>query len=77
MPLAKKDLTGQVAVVTGGSRGIGKAVAFALRERGANIVIGDIRDEEGAQVVKEMNEKCAKITVRPRTIILIRIPRRI
>ncbi|ORZ00455.1 hypothetical protein BCR43DRAFT_521486 [Syncephalastrum racemosum] len=53
---AERDLTGQVAVITGGSRGIGKAVAFALRGRGANIVIGDIRDEEGAQVVQEMND---------------------
>lgn len=34
-----KHLKGKVAVVTGGSRGIGKAVAVALAKEGANIVL--------------------------------------
>jgi NAD(P)-dependent dehydrogenase (short-subunit alcohol dehydrogenase family) len=33
-------LDGKVAVVTGGNRGIGAAVAVALREAGANVVVG-------------------------------------
>jgi NAD(P)-dependent dehydrogenase (short-subunit alcohol dehydrogenase family) len=41
------DLTGQVAVVTGGSRGIGFAVVTALHEFGAEIVIADVLDELG------------------------------
>src|SRR6185503_2804289 len=34
------DFTGQVAVVTGGSRGIGRAVVRMLVERGARVVVG-------------------------------------
>ena len=34
------DLTGQVAVVTGGSRGIGLAIAEALVDHGASVLIG-------------------------------------
>lgn len=50
-------LTGQVAVVTGGGGGIGRAIALACASVGAHIVIGDIipeRCEETAARVREM-----------------------
>lgn len=47
-----EDLPGKVAIVTGSARGIGKAIAKALAERGADVVISDV-DLEGAQVTSQ------------------------
>ncbi len=46
-------LKGKVALVTGGSRGIGKAIAIALADEGANVIISYLeREEEATNVVK-------------------------
>jgi 3-oxoacyl-[acyl-carrier protein] reductase len=42
-------LHGRVAVVTGGSRGIGRATVERLAEQGANVVLNYMRDEVAAQ----------------------------
>jgi NAD(P)-dependent dehydrogenase (short-subunit alcohol dehydrogenase family) len=40
------DLTGRIALVTGGARGLGAAAAKALAAEGAKIVVSDVRDGE-------------------------------
>lgn len=50
-----KSLDGKVAVLTGASRNIGKAVAVELVSRGAKVVIGDILDKQGEETVQELN----------------------
>jgi 3-oxoacyl-[acyl-carrier protein] reductase len=46
-----RDLKGKVAVVTGGSRGIGKAIALALAEAGADVAINYNRSSDAADQV--------------------------
>jgi 3-oxoacyl-[acyl-carrier protein] reductase len=42
------DLNGQVAIVTGGARGIGLGISQVLRAEGANVVIADIDENEAS-----------------------------
>ena len=49
------DLEGKSAVVTGGSRGIGRAIAEALVEAGARVTISGTDPEKGARTIAEMN----------------------
>ena len=44
-----KTLQGQVALVTGGSRGIGKAIALELGQRGATVVINYLKNHDAAK----------------------------
>ena len=48
----EKPLSGKVAIVTGGLRGIGKESALALTRAGANVCVFDINEEENSLVLE-------------------------
>ena len=53
----------KVALVTGASQGIGRAIALRLAKDGADIAIVDIKKEKMAAVAKEVEALGRKVTV--------------
>lgn len=54
MKMLEKDLSNQIAIVTGGTAGIGKTIAIKLAEQGAKVFIFGTNPERGKQVVDEI-----------------------
>jgi NAD(P)-dependent dehydrogenase (short-subunit alcohol dehydrogenase family) len=50
------DLSGQKALVTGGGQGIGRAMAFALAEAGADVAVAQRRGEVAEQTAADINQ---------------------
>src|SRR5262245_61690407 len=50
------DLSGKKAVVTGGTKGIGYAIARALIGGGVDVIVSARHDKEIAQTVSQLNE---------------------
>jgi len=59
--MVKLDLSGKAALVTGSSRGLGRAAALLLAEAGADIAVNYVRDREAAE---ETAARCAASGVR-------------
>lgn len=50
------EIKGNTALVTGGASGLGEAVARMVAAAGGNVVIMDIKDEQGAALAKELGD---------------------
>jgi len=59
------DLTGKVAIVTGGGGGLGRPISVALAERGADVLVDDFNADHLAATVKEieaLGRRCVAVT---------------
>ena len=59
--LEQFSLTGRSALVTGGARGLGAAIAEAMSKAGASVVIGDILDDLGRETARNLAASGAKV----------------
>ena len=48
------DVTDRIAIVTGGGRGIGRAISHALARNGAGVVVADINEDDARTVAQEL-----------------------
>jgi NAD(P)-dependent dehydrogenase (short-subunit alcohol dehydrogenase family) len=56
------QLTGKVALVTGGASGIGRATALTFAREGAKLIIADMNEDGGHQTVHMITEQGGKTT---------------
>jgi NAD(P)-dependent dehydrogenase (short-subunit alcohol dehydrogenase family) len=59
------DLTGRVAIVTGSSRGIGRAIAERLAEHGATVIISSRKADACAETSAAINGACGRKAAKP------------
>lgn len=58
--MSQGKLSGKTAIVSGGSRGIGRGVALALAREGADVAFCHFRDNENAQITKQQIEELGR-----------------
>ena len=50
------ELTGKVAIITGGASGMGLATVRRFLEAGARVIIADVQDEPGERLAAELGD---------------------
>jgi hypothetical protein len=60
IPTQLFDLTGKVALLTGASKGMGRAMAIALAEHGARVMISSRKLDACQRVADEINAACGE-----------------
>ncbi len=63
MPYSPFDLTGKIALVTGGNRGIGYGMAEALTQAGASVAIWGSNEKTNNEAEKKLGGKAKSWTV--------------
>jgi NAD(P)-dependent dehydrogenase (short-subunit alcohol dehydrogenase family) len=58
-----RTLSGKVAAVTGGARGIGRATARTLAREGARVAIGDLDEELAQTTAEQIGHRCVGLAV--------------
>lgn len=69
-----KSLEGKVAVVTGASRGIGRAIALRLAQDGATLVLAARSEEALAKVASEIQSRGGRATCVPGDLRVVEAP---
>ncbi|MEB3366437.1 SDR family NAD(P)-dependent oxidoreductase [Saccharopolyspora mangrovi] len=59
-PTSAFDLSGRVAMVTGGSRGLGKAIALGLARAGADVIISSRKQEACEEAAAEVERETGR-----------------
>jgi len=59
------DLTGKTAIITGSSRGIGKAIALRMAEHGANVVVSSRKLDACEAAAEEINDAVGRTAAIP------------
>ncbi len=60
VPTRLFDLSGKVALLTGASRGMGRAMAMALADHGAKVMVSSRKLEPSQAVADEINRRCGE-----------------